>query len=170
MAWAFLKWLFLGKVAADFKSIRCCFSFRTTFKYFLRSHADTMRLNCVVSRYSIWVNFSMLPVGQKNLRDLFSSYTVKGADNMWSQNSMRTCTVAILVTPNWNSASVETGGTNQYRAHCIHLSLAVPIRRKFRFLFKNSWCRRSQTIFSWCRRNEWETTFASVYFSWSWRS
>ena len=105
-----------------------------------------------------------------NIRDDTSSSTVKGADNMWSQNSMRTCTVAILVTPNWNSASVETGGTNQYRAHCIHLSLAVPIRRKFRFLFKNSWCRRSQTIFSWCRRNEWETTFASVYFSWSWRS
>jgi hypothetical protein len=33
---------------------------------------DTMRLNCVVSRY--WVNFSTLPVGQKNLRDLFSCY------------------------------------------------------------------------------------------------
>jgi hypothetical protein len=97
-------------------------------------------------------------------------HTVKGADNMWSQNSMRTCTVAILVTPNWNSASVETGGTNQYRAHCIHLSLAVPIRRKFRFWFKNSCCRRSQTIFNWCRRNEWEATFSSVCFSWSWRS
>ncbi len=54
-----------------FKSFRCSSSFRTMFKYFLRSHVDTMRLNCVVSRY--WVNFSTLPVGQKNLRDLFSS-------------------------------------------------------------------------------------------------
>jgi hypothetical protein len=96
--------------------------------------------------------------------------TVKGADNMWSQNSMRTCTVAILVTPNWNSASVETGGTNQYRAHCIHLSLAVPIRRKFRCWYRYSWCWRYQTLFNWCRRNKWKAIFSSVCISWSWRS